>query len=108
VIPVVSPVHFGQFACSSQNPPILFRGVICHVNRMLALSDVRSVYAGFERSGEYSHFVASPAFWLYQTFAMPRVLPCIRAFVKNQSRSFRIGPPNEPLRSYTPVNGRGV
>src|SRR5215510_8260892 len=61
VMPVVRPLHVRQFACSSQNTPTLLRALICHVMRPLMFSDVRSLYAGWERSGAYSHLVGSPA-----------------------------------------------
>ena len=39
-------------------------------------------------------------------FAIVRVLPCVRALTKYQTRSFLIGPPNAPFRSYTFVQRR--
>jgi hypothetical protein len=63
VMPGVIPVHFRQTACSSQKPPILLRGVTCHVTRALAFSHVRSEYAGWLRSGGV-HLVGSPVFRL--------------------------------------------
>src|SRR5438128_2508777 len=64
VMPYVVPSHTRQTTCSSQNPLILLRGVICHVMRPSAFSHVRSVNSGRVVSGRYVHFVGSPAFWL--------------------------------------------
>src|SRR6185436_1873516 len=41
-------------------------------------------------------------------FAMVRVLPWVRAFTKYQTRSFLIGPPYDPFRSYTLLIGVGA
>ena len=108
VMPVVSPVHFRQFVCSSQNPPILLRGVACQVMRPLTFSDVRSLYAGWLKSGTYSHLVGSPTFWLAYTFAIVRVLPCVRAFRKYHTLSLLIAPPKDPFTSYTFDSGVGA
>src|ERR1700730_15680388 len=40
--------------------------------------------------------------------AMIRVLPWVRAFRKYHTRSRLIGPPNDPLRSYTLLIGVGA
>jgi hypothetical protein len=64
VMPMVLPSHLRHTHCSSQKPPILLRGVACHVRRPLMFSQVRSENPGLSRTGAYDHFVASPAFAL--------------------------------------------
>src|ERR1043166_28993 len=90
-------MHEVQSLCSSQKKLNLFFGDACSVKRAFTFFHVPSSVPCVA-DATYVHFDGSSAFTLTKLGAVLR-LPWYRTALKNQRRSFMIGPPTAPFVS---------
>src|SRR5689334_18279955 len=75
------------------------RGVSWLVSRMDSIDRASALRTSTFGSRAHVHFVASPAFRFADAPCTGAMVEYLRRFAKNQSLSFLIGPPPEPLMS---------